>query len=321
MPRSLLFCNVGWMSDYQGQTDDDKIIGGGRYVQIEKRGHEVCNFVASAGMVYGYVQPVGGRILIKKLGAPKKSESIDGIDVVITARRPGGDTVVVGWYGDATVYENIQPLSKPTATHKKNGVDSFRFSAKATNARLLPPEQRTLIVPRGKGGIGQSNVWYAQNASPTWLAQVRHLIETGSPAKPKHGKRPKPDHFRNALVEDAAMMYVWAHYEERGYVLDDVSKQNLGWDLEAVSGKLTLRIEVKGLSGKSPNIELTPNEYKAFVEKSHTYRLCIVSNALAVPSLATCFFNLASGQWAVESAESSQKVKITEHVAATVAVA
>jgi hypothetical protein len=57
------------MNKYRGRTDDDKIIGGGRYVTIEKRGHEVCNFVAASGKVYGYVQPVGKRIVIKKLGA------------------------------------------------------------------------------------------------------------------------------------------------------------------------------------------------------------------------------------------------------------
>lgn len=96
MSNNILFCNIGWMKNYQGQTANDKIIGGGRYVKIEKRGHEVCNFVATGKKVYGYVQPVGDRIVIQKLGAAKDSQFIDNIDVVITALRPGGDTVIVG---------------------------------------------------------------------------------------------------------------------------------------------------------------------------------------------------------------------------------
>lgn len=321
MPRPLLFCNIGWMTKYQGQTDDDKIIGGGRYVKIEKRGHEVCNFVAARGKVYGYVQPVGSRIAIRKLGAPPDAEFVGGIDVVVTARRPGGDTVIVGWYKNATVYEHIQPLTNPTALHKSNGIDSYRYVSRSEDVQLLPPEQRTFIVPRGKDGIGQSNVWYAEKTSNAWLSQVRTLLRHGRPERQNRGKRPKPDHLKNSLVEDAAMKHVWAHYEDQGYDLEDVSKENRGWDIEATSGALTLTIEVKGLSGNTPHIELTPNEYKAFSAKSHTYRLCIVNAALSAPSLAVCRFNLADRKWIVESANGCSAVSITEHVAAAITVA
>ena len=37
---SYLFCNVGWMADYKGQNENDKIVGGGSYVEK----YEVCNF-------------------------------------------------------------------------------------------------------------------------------------------------------------------------------------------------------------------------------------------------------------------------------------
>ena len=320
MPRPLLFCNIGWMRNYQGQTDDDKIIGGGRYVQIEKRGHEVCNFVVAKDKVLGYVQPVGGRIVIRKLGAAPGAEKIEGIDVVITARRPGGNTVVVGWFKNATVYEEGRPLTHPTTLHQKNGIDSYRYETQAKDVKLLPPEQRTMVVPRGKGGIGQSNVWYAEKASGSWLSQVRTLIERGSPGNLLRGKRPPPDHFKNSQVEEAAMSHVWAHYEKQGYELQDVSKENRGWDLEAISGTLTLRIEVKGLSGASATVELTPNEYKAFSENSYAYRLCIVTNVLSGPSLSICTFNLASSAWALDADDRHDEIKITERVAATIAV-
>ena len=120
------------------------------------------------------------------------------------------------------------------------------------------------------------------------------------------------------MVENAAMSYVWSHYLAQGYELEDVSKQNLGWDLEATSGTLKLRIEVKGLSSEAASIELTHNEYKAFIEKSLTYRLCIVTGALTEPALSICLINLASSEWEVETEDRYSTVKITERVAATI---
>jgi Domain of unknown function (DUF3883) len=319
MPNKILFCNIGWMKNYQGQTTDDKIIGGGRYVKIEKRGHEVCNFVRNGQRVYGYVQPVGDRIVIQKLGANKDAEFIDNIDVVITALRPGGDTVIVGWFKNARVFERIQKIKKPSDLHVSNAVDGYRYEASRKNVKLLLPEMRTFIVPRGKGGLGQSPVWYAEKAASTWLVNVRRFID-GSEFQPvqKNGKRNKPDHFMNAVVEEAAMSYVWSHYSSKGYEVEDVSKQNLGWDIEAVSGKLKLRIEVKGLSGTLAKAELTPNEYKALTENSYTYRLCIVNDVLHKPSLSTCYFNLASNEWAVENYSKFRKIKVTERIAASI---
>ncbi len=114
------------------------------------------------------------------------------------------------------------------------------------------------------------------------------------------------------------MALVWAHYEERGYELEDVSKANLGWDLEATAGTLTLRIEVKGLSGKVASIELTPNEYKAFQKTTLDYRLCIVTNALTTPTLAVCTFNPVNGAWTVEAGSNLRRIAIKERIAAKI---
>lgn len=318
MPRPLLFCNIGWMREYQGQTATDKIIGGGRYVQIQKRGHEVCNFVVARGRMFGYVQPVGSHIKLEKLGATKGAAKLMGVDVVVTAHRPGGNTVIVGWYRNATIYRDPQPLTTATALHKKNGIDSFRYEAQAQDVRLLTPDHRTIVVPRGKGGMGQSNVWYADKASAPWLARVRRLIDEGNTAGHRNGKRPPPDAFRNAQVETVAMAHVWRHYEARGYELNDVSKENRGWDLEATSGSLTLRIEVKGLSGEVASIELTPNEYRAFVTKALDYRLCIVTGCLSEPELSICTFNLANENWTIEVGSDFRSVAIKERTAAQI---
>lgn len=319
MPRPLLFCNIGWMRSYQGQTSDDKIIGGGRYVQVQERGHEVCNFVAARGRVFGHVQPVGAQIKIERLGASPQADELSGVDVVWTAHRPGGDTVIVGWYLDATVYRYAQDLTSPTALHRNNGIDSYRVEARASNATLLSHEQRTEVVPRGKGGLGQSNVWYAEEAPASFLTRVRNRLDGGVAAtKGRPGKRPPPNVFQNQQVEKAAMDCVWTNYESLCYKITDVSKENKGWDLEASSGSLKLRIEVKGLSSSVAHIELTPNEYNAFKENALTYRLCIVTNCLTKPTLFVCAFNLAGGDWIVEDGTNLTKVTIKERAAAAV---
>ena len=176
----LLFCNVGWMNKYNGIAGDS-IERGGKYNQ-HSIGHEVCNFTKNQGLVFGYVQPVGDSIKIEKLGASKKDEKIEGVTVVWTAGPESGGTVVVGWYEEATVYRDLQSIENPNALQTKNGVTSYRVKARADKATLLPVEQRELIIPRAvKGGIGQSNVWFAdKEESQEIVGRVLELIKNGS---------------------------------------------------------------------------------------------------------------------------------------------
>lgn len=175
----ILFCNVGWMNKYNGITGDS-IARGGKYNK-HSTGHEVCNFTNNQGSVYGCVQPVGDSIKLERLGASKKAEKIEGVTVVWTAGPENGGTVVVGWYKDATVYRDLQSIEKPNALQKNNGVTSYRVRAPANKATLLPVEQRELIIPRAvKGGIGQSNVWFAdKEESQEIVGQVLELINAG----------------------------------------------------------------------------------------------------------------------------------------------
>lgn len=156
----IIFCNIGWMKNYNG-ISGDSIERGGKYNE-HSTGHEVCNFTNINGNVYGYVQPVGRSIKIEKIGASKQDDKIDGVDVVWTAGPESGGTVVVGWYKDATVYRDLQSIENQNSKQKRNGVSSYRIKARWANAVLLPVEKRDLIIPRAvKGGIGQSNVWFA----------------------------------------------------------------------------------------------------------------------------------------------------------------
>ena len=167
------------MNQYNG-IDGDSIERGGKY-NLHSIGHEVCNFSNNAGTLYGYVQPTG-RIKIEKLGASKKDDSVNGVTVVWTAGPESGGTVVVGWYKDATVYRDAQTITKPSTIQTKNGVSSYRIKAPADKAVLLQVEQRELIIPRAvKGGIGQSNVWFADKEESLEIVdRVVALIDAGT---------------------------------------------------------------------------------------------------------------------------------------------
>ena len=122
----MIFFNIGWMEFYKGQSAKDQIQGGGSYVQEEGMGHEVCNFAAHRGTVYGYVQPPKakgqpgeGQIRIERIGGDQ-ADFVTNVLVVWTATRPEGGTVVVGWYKNATVYRYYQEFHNTPALHEKN---------------------------------------------------------------------------------------------------------------------------------------------------------------------------------------------------------
>ncbi|HHQ6565561.1 TPA: HNH endonuclease [Serratia fonticola] len=176
---AILFCNIGWMKHYNG-IGGDSIKRGGEYNQ-HSIGHEVCNFSNNDGTFYGYVQPTG-QIKIERLGASKKDDFVSNVTVVWTAGPEGGGTTVIGWYKDATIFRDAQKIAKPSAIQKKNGVSTFRITAPSNKSVLLPVEQRELMIPRSvKGGIGQSNVWFAdKEESQEIVNRVKSLINGGT---------------------------------------------------------------------------------------------------------------------------------------------
>jgi 5-methylcytosine-specific restriction protein A len=178
MTSKYLFCNIGWMANYNG-IDGDTIERGGGY-NSHSTGHEVCNFSDSAGTLYGYVQPTG-QIKLEKLGGRKDDESVDGVTVIWTAGPGTGGTVVIGWYHNATVFRSARKIVTPTPAQKRNGISTYRISAPTASAVLLPIDDRKLLIPRAvKGGIGQSNVWYAQTPeSKEIVKRVFDLIKLG----------------------------------------------------------------------------------------------------------------------------------------------
>ena len=191
----------------------------------------------------------------------------------------------------------------PPRAQSQNGIDGYRIKAPLDGATLLPVDARVFEIPRQvKGGMGQSNIWYADSPeSAALVKKVRAFIEGGQSPRAGGPKRSRSqDQERKAKVEKAAIRTCCDHFESLGYEVLSVEKDNLGWDLLAKTGRSSLRIEVKGLSGTTFSIELTPNEYIAFAQQANDYRLAVVVDALKNPKLSICRYSAEQGAWLVE---------------------
>lgn len=62
MNDKIVFLNTGWMDFNRGITGDP-ITGGGKQVDNEGWGDEMCNFQTFENKLYGYVQPKIDRIV------------------------------------------------------------------------------------------------------------------------------------------------------------------------------------------------------------------------------------------------------------------
>jgi len=306
----IIFFNIGWMDFYQGM-DNDSVKGGGENNKTFGWGYEILNFKPFDKFYYGYVQPVisesetylSSRILIERLGASKVDPYINGVIVVWTATDPyHGGSYIIGWYKNATVYRTYQnPPKGSRRRYKKEDIGYFT-KAKVTDSTLLPKDKRIFRIPRsGAGSMGRSNVWYADKR-PGFIKQVFRYIQEGIlPEQPVNsitkGRARQVDPEKRILIEKTAIKIVTTHFQELGYSVTSVEKDNVGWDLEASVATKKLRIEVKGLSGKNSLAELTPNEYYHFNMEEPDYRLCIVRSALENPVLSVYSYSTDYMKW------------------------
>ncbi len=339
----LLVCHIGWMHLYEGlYGKPDRIVGGGSYVQQHKTGGEVCNFLRCAdGHVYGHVETFKGKkdrpIKIESIGAAKAADEADDVDVVWTATHPIERTRrVVGWYRRARVFRDRQYFTKsPSLQHKRDALDSFRIRVRPDDAVLIPLDERTLKLGRGKGWIGQANWWFPeQSKNPQvkrFISELRSLMSPTSRvsiAKQLTSKRGKwggdSDPARKAAVEAAAIAVVEAHYS--AFRVRSVEDENRGWDLEAhKKGHEPLCLEVKGLFASDLQIGLTPREYRVLVSHSKgemdNYRLCVVTDALSQrPKLAIFRYALDRACWIDEYNNEVLAVSIKPIEAAIISV-
>ncbi len=292
--RKMIFLNIGWMKDYKG-ISNDRIQGGGSFIEENGYGHEIFNYLPHNGYVYGYVQAKDS-ININRLGASSNEDFIEDILVVWVSKHPDGGVYIVGWYNNATVYRTHQ--YPPRNSNRVYNGERFGYfiKAKEKDAVLLNIDERVFRVPRGKGGMGQSNVWYADKPQHKQFREdaLEYILDRQLYKRDKkrlnNKKSPyQTDPYKRQKVEKVAVDTTVDYYEKFGYIVDSVEKDNVGWDLEASMDKKLLRIEVKGLSGSTISFELTPNEYKNMKKYKDSYRIAVVTDCLSEKPKLTIF--------------------------------
>ena len=202
----------------------------------------------------------------------------------------------------------------------------YNAVAPAAVCRLLTLDERVFPIPQQKKGFpGQAPSFFPEDTSPReWVESIRRYIAGGklepvaaASKQRKGGRSADPEH--RAKVEAAAIKRVREHYKKLGYKVTSCEADNLGWDLDAQQGQAALRLEVKGLTGDTAVVEVTPNEYKAIVRHVPSYRLCIVTDALAAKraKLRIFAYEADAEAWLSDGGET---LKIAELVAARISV-
>ncbi|MEV7396690.1 DUF3883 domain-containing protein [Aeromicrobium sp. NPDC092404] len=92
------------------------------------------------------------------------------------------------------------------------------------------------------------------------------------------------DPVSNREVELVAMSYASGVYAVDGWIVEDVSALNLGWDITATKGPAVRHIEVKGVAGPNPKVLVTRNELRA-AGHDLDWLLVVVTDALTGPRL------------------------------------
>ena len=294
--EKLLFVRIGWMKFYAGSTlDDPRPIGGGSYNR-RGIGHERYNFSDSEGNVYGFFRlpTKDARLNLARL-APGAKETIVGALVVFVA-----NGVVVGWYRDARVHD--EAIYGNDAVRRRRENIKYYAEAKTKNAVLVPTAARLCLVPRGKGGMGQSNVCYSldktgQPKTSKWIRDVRAwidsyegpnlLIDRFEEAAPdiadavdktdaaSAGVPYCSDAGARKAVELRAVKIAREYFEAGGYAVEEKGKP---YDLRCTRDSDTLHVEVKGSQGPATTVILTPNEVSFSTQKREHMALLVVSS-------------------------------------------
>ena len=329
--KKIIFLNIGLMENYKG-LKNDSIVGGGSYVNKNKYGHEMFNFLPYENYMYGFVETghyegIRKSIRIENLGAKKKENFIDDVLVIwVSPNKSQKASFIVGWYNNATIYRNEKPAPKNSNRLYKGEECNYFIKTKKENATLLKIDERNFKIPRarpdGIGWMGQSNIWYA-NKKTDFKQKVSDFVNNYNIQKTmqydqqKEERNRQLDPYKRQKIEKIAIEKTVEYYKKLGYMVDSVEKDNLGWDLEASINSKLLKIEVKGLSQEKISIELTPNEYEKMKGEKENYRISVVTNALDTPVLTIFLFSPENRKW---EDDNGNELKIIESISARMRV-
>lgn len=156
----ILFCNISYLPYYNTRLDRVAPKNGGAYVAKMHDAYEKHNFEECADGQYrgfvetkyriGYEEGIAtntyNSLHIERIDPFAKGKTyLDDVLVVFCAKPENSQTVIVGWYKNATVFRR-RPFY--------NG-RFFNIQADRKDGFLLPEDQRTFVVPRARqDGIG-----------------------------------------------------------------------------------------------------------------------------------------------------------------------
>jgi Domain of unknown function (DUF3883) len=323
--KRFLFARIGQMTFYTGPIPgDERLIGGGSYNE-EHLGDEAFNFKAAGdGKLYGYFQPPKPNytVALERIDtAARNANALAGVTIVFVAPRADGGQVIAGWYDDAEV-RRVAKKAAPGSPRKRN----TNCSASVSGCVLLPRSRRSFEIPRGKGGMGQSNVCYplSPNGTPkkkSWMeAALRFVREyegdnlLASPeceaeeeaaavaeealAKAQgQGFARTPEERR--AIEDFAMKAAKAHFYRLGYIVEDVS-QKRPYDLLCRKEKQELHVEVKGTTTKGNTVVLTYGETKHACDPKNSCVLFVLHSLEIDGKKITGGEKLIQSPWKIE---------------------
>ncbi|MET7244986.1 DUF3883 domain-containing protein [Methylobacterium sp. EM32] len=323
----MVFVNIGWMKDYAGPSAHDTPVGGHGYLKDGNIGHEVFNFAFLNDKVYGYV-PRSARINLENLGGSSSDESVTPVTVVWIARNPSDKkTYIVGWYKGASVHKDNNHIK---LNRSKNFNVNYQIEAPANKATLLHIDQRLFKIPtaKEKGNLGQSPVWYGgkdefRAVVAAYVAADGVLAEM--PKVGSKGAKHQTDPELRKRIELAKVRHATAYYQSRAggsQVVDSVEKDGVGWDLNVTAPTgAVLKVEVKGLSGRDPVVELTRNEFAKMRSPEHRaqYIIYVVTEALTSEARSHVFRHnaeVSKGGDLVWATDDGRQLEIEQIVAA-----
>ena len=141
-----IFCEVAWMKYYDGITEDDKPINGGKFINENGAGGEVFNFSPYNHKCYGFVMHYGNEMHLEKLDtdrALRHSPKLEDVTVIWVASNGSGSRIV-GWYEHAVMYRDWQYIEDAEYGYFRD----YNFVANEKNCYLIDTKDRTFIVPR-----------------------------------------------------------------------------------------------------------------------------------------------------------------------------
>ena len=171
------------MAAYDPERDgDEEPIGGGSY-NDDEIGSEAENFRMFDRRLFGYVETRSARggLNTARLGAGVGRVAHEVL-VIFVARHPTeGGQRVVGWYRRATCL----PEARDRSEHRRGATGAYNIIAERSSAVLLPASERRIPARKGRGAMGQSNVFYgasrmAKGKDADWVRDVLAFVDAYS---------------------------------------------------------------------------------------------------------------------------------------------